>query len=323
MKICITTPIAEVYHGGTRLIMDMASELSKYNEVWLLSERPTSHIFDAFKVIGKQAYHQMDFDLVILCSPHSTYVLDDLKGAQCIVFIQMLEHLWLNGKMAANCERFYNSGHPTFVNAKFIQDYKKVGASTVVETWIPEYFRNVLYIPSNKSTRTLLLESPETSNPTKDVNKIALKVAARLKKYRKSIRIIGYGRNKPSAQYKGLFDSFITYPSLLTLAYLYERATVMLKATVYDGRACAPLEAMLFDCVNVRAIDFGDDHLTQENCYLSDYDEARAFELTQYALFEADNSSKIKKARELAESYTFSNFIKQIETKTNLKLYGN
>jgi hypothetical protein len=321
MKICITTPLAETYHGGTRLILDMAEQLGFYNEVYLLSEKPTEKIFNSFRVIDKEAYHQMDFDLVILCSPHSTYVLDDLKGAQCIVFIQMLEHLWLNGKMAANCDRFYNSGHLTFVNAKFIQEHKKVGPSTVIDTWIPGYFRN-LYNPSNKSTCTLLLESPETSNPTKDINKIALKVAARLKKYRPSLRIIGYGRNKPSAQYRGLFDSFVTYPSLPTLSSLYERATVLLKATMFDGRSCAPLEAMLFDCVNVRAIDYGDDHLNSENCYLSDYDEARAFELTQYALFEANNSSKIKKARELAESYTFSNFIKQIETPLNLKLYG-
>lgn len=322
MKICITTPIAETYHGGTRLIIDMASELSKYNEVHLLSERPATRVLDV-PVIDKALYHQLSFDLVILCSPHSVYVLDDLKGAQCIVFIQMLEHLWLNGKMAANCDRFYNSGHPTFVNAKFIQAHKKVGASTVVETWIPGYFHNNLYVSSNKSTCTLLLESPETSNPTKDVDKIALKVATRLKKYRPSLQIIGYGRNKPSAQYRGLFDSFVIMPSINDLASIYNTATVMLKATMFDGRACAPLEAMLFDCVNVRAINFGDDHLNNENCYLSDYDEARAFELTGYALFEADNSSKIKKARELAESYTFSNFIKQIETKTNLKLYGN
>lgn len=322
MKICITTPLAETYHGGTRLIVDMAEQLGYYNEVYLLSEAPTQKIFNSFRVIDKQAYHKMDFDLVVLCSPHSTYVLDDLKGARCIVFIQMLEHLWLNGKMAANCDRFYNSGHETFVNAKFIQDYKKVGASTVVETWIPSYFYD-LHEPINKSNCTLLLESPETTNPTKDVDRIALKVAARLKKYHPSLRVIGYGRNKPAVQYAGLFDSFITKPSINALASIYDRATAMLKATVFDGRSCAPLEAMLFDVVNVRAIDFGDDHLTSDNCYLSDYDEARAFELTQYAMFEADNSPKIKKARELAESYTFSNFIKQIETKTNLKLYGN
>lgn len=320
MKICITTPIAEVYHGGTRLIIDMASELSKYNEVHLLSERPATSVLDV-PVIDKALYHQLSFDLVILCSPHSVYVLDDLKGAQCIVFIQMLEHLWLHGKMAASCDRFYNSGHPTFVNAKFIQGYKKVKNATVIDTWIPYYFFNH-YNPLNKSRRTLLLESPESSNPTKDIDRIALKIAARLKKYHPDLRVIGYGRNKPAAQYTGLFNSFITKPSLSMLFHIYATATVMLKATVFDGRACAPLEAMLFDVVNVRAIDFGDDHLTTDNCYLSDYNEARAFELTRYALFEADNSSKIEKAREFAKGYTFSNFIKQIETSLNLKLYG-
>ena len=55
---------------------------------------------------------------------------------------------------------------------------------------------------------------------------------------------------------------------------LYSQATILVKATLYDARACAPMEAMCKGTVTARAIMHGDDDLIHgENCLKCGYDK--------------------------------------------------
>jgi hypothetical protein len=65
---------------------------------------------------------------------------------------------------------------------------------------------------------------------------------------------------------------------------LYEEATIMIKATKYDARSTAPLEAGTKGTVTVRGIIEGDDDLTEENSYKVGYSVDKLYDAAMFAL---------------------------------------
>jgi len=67
-------------------------------------------------------------------------------------------------------------------------------------------------------------------------------------------------------------------PTADKIVELNQRAHIMLKASMYDARSCAPVEAMACGAVPIRAIFHGDDDLIHgHNAMVSAYGDEQAF----------------------------------------------
>ena len=124
---------------------------------------------------------------------------------------------------------------------------------------------------------TVLVEGWGGYNDAKDVDLLAPRVAEVLhKEY--GAKIIAFSQfplafHKKAKQYEYILSEYHEAPSREALVRLYQRPTFMLKASKYDARSCAPVEAMKCGTVTVRAIERGDDDLINyHNAIVAPYD---------------------------------------------------
>jgi hypothetical protein len=319
MKILITIPGFSP-HGGIRVILEWANRLQKLgNEVTLLCSGKVTEI-DWFKntvpivtnVIASK------YDCLIITSPHDVNLLDSYHPKKKFVFVQMLEHLFnpTNINFYEKCVKFYRADCPMFAISKWniesmTYDFGRAGKTIYIGNGI-----NLDDFPishKEKDYKTILLESPEPTNCAKDVDRLALKFGSDLKQ--SGYRITGYGIKKPESD---IFDEFIVKPDLPTLNRLYEDAFLMIKATRYDARSTAPIEAMTKGTVTLRAIGKGDDDLDSSNSFRCDYNENSLFiELTGIIL----NLNKIKSLQNNCRYYAQENNWDKIINFVNTKLH--
>jgi glycosyltransferase involved in cell wall biosynthesis len=70
-----------------------------------------------------------------------------------------------------------------------------------------------------------------------------------------------------------MLDKFVLAPSVTTMRKLYSGAKFLLKASRYEGRSCAPVEAMACGTTCVRGLIEGDDDLIDNaTCLRRPYD---------------------------------------------------
>ena len=69
---------------------------------------------------------------------------------------------------------------------------------------------------------------------------------------------------------------------------LYEEATLLIKATKYDARSTAPLEAGTKGTLTIRAITEGDDDLDETNSFKVGYSADKLYDATMFALIHRD-----------------------------------
>lgn len=266
MKILITTP-SLAPHGGIRNIVELANRLNEKNEVTLYVQSghlTTPHFKINCRVVNN-TYTVNKQDLLIISSPHAVDLLD--RPQRKIVWVQMIEHLfrpddieWLK-----KCKMFYENDCDKISTATWGLALLK-GKVDVLGTGVSLTDFPIL---KSKKDNFVLLESPEPTNPAKDVNRLAIKAGKYLKQ--KGFRILGYGALPPK---ENIFDSFHVKPSLAKINEFYSLSSLLIKATKYDFRSTACLEAMTKGCVTVRAIDKGDEDLNESNSFLSRYNEA-------------------------------------------------
>lgn len=307
MKICITTPNRYAPNGGVKLITDLFEQLKKRGHECYLLDQNTMTTDD--EVINPRIYKESKFDLTIVCSPHSAWTLQEDNADRKIVWAQMAEHLW-NGSshFQEKCDVWYNHDN-IIVNSKWLLDF--MPNAKVCRTWLQDTF-----VPPMVNLKyDILLESPFSNNRTKDVDQMAYQAAQYLqRKYR--ARVIGYGRKE--VHYSTL-KQYVARPPQETLMDMYCQSRILLKATKFDGAACAPIEAARCGCVTVRAIDRGDDHLTNEWAYRCTYDYDNFLHLAEAAYLNT-NTDKIQKAMAWVKGWTFDNFIKEFNTLANVTL---
>jgi hypothetical protein len=314
MKVCITTPNRKAPNGGIRLINDLFDELSLRHNVYLLDE---SALYNTDRIITHTTFKQTHFDLVICCSPHSAWVLGMNKT---VVWAQMAEHLFREEDKLfdAKCRLWYK--HDNIVcNSKWLKVF--MPQANVCRTWLPSYF---VEAKPQERTFDLLLESPVSNNPSKDVNGFALKVARHLKQKYPSIRIVGYGAKKCADP---IFNNFFVSPINNTLTTLYSTSKLLLKATVHDGAACAPIEAMRFGCLTVRALENGDDYMTNELGWRTKYNLDDFIQAAEIALLEArqpegfnDYENRLRACKAFINTWTFDNFITEFNELAGTRL---
>lgn len=260
MKLIITTPSLKVPHGGTRILNEWANYLAQYHDVSLFVQDGSTHCsWMSIKVrIVTRLIHVALADLVIIGSPHSIHL--EKKAKRSIIFMQMVEHLFnTNPQFAAQCKSFYNTPNLLLAYSRWNIDYLKeqgrTGPTHYVDTGI-----NLNDFPVEKTDKEniVLVEGWECTNLAKDVDNIAPQVAARLKE--DGYKILAYSQ-KPIKTLPNVPHEYYQTPSLAKMNELYSRAKILLKASKYDARAVAPLEAMTKGTPTVRAIEKGDDDL--------------------------------------------------------------
>jgi hypothetical protein len=280
LKIFITTP-SFGRHGGIRIIMEWAVRLSAWHDVYLHSlkgDRPEWYeLPNNVRLCGSS---MKGMDCLIITSPHAIdFQYRPDRPDKVFIFMQMVEHYFRPGDRAfeKKCFEFYTSPFPMFHGSRWGYAYCREAGRQGKEHYIPNGI-NLAHFPFSykpKDNKYVLVEGWEASNPAKDVDHIAPKVAARLK--RKGFEILAYGA-RPLKTMAGVPTEYYCCPSLATINKLYERATILLKATKFDARALAPIEAGTKGTVTCRAIMAGDDDLIDGvNCEKNRYIEEELY----------------------------------------------
>ena len=316
MRIFIQSPNINSRHGGIRVINEWANRLEKFgHRVVLYNQAGTVRsdfmqinckIVNTLELLGKS-------DILIVTSPHGSFLLDKDKPAKKFVFLQMLEHLFNinNKKLFQQTMSLYSTKYPlisiSLWNIRQLQNsFKRTGITKYVGNGVNLDDFPLSYKP--KDGKIILLESPEPTNFCKDVEKIAVKVALKLKL--EGYKIKGFGI-RPAKE--NIYDEYVLNPDLKTMNRLYEEATIMLKATRYDARSTAPLEAMTKGTVNVRGIIEGDDDLNASNSFKTTYNIDKVYEFAKYALENKEEREKKAKAGyEYVQTYTWDYWMNQI-----------
>lgn len=315
MRIFIQSPNINSRHGGIRVINEWANRLGDFGHSVVLYNQAGPVRCDWMeikcKIVNTMAL-MVKSDILIVTSPHGAFLLNKDLPIKKFVFLQMLEHLFnpMNHKNLLNCLELYKTNYPLISisqwNIKMLQHtFDRKGMTKYVGNGV-----NLNDFPiSNKpkNGKVILLESPEPTNDAKDVDRIALKVAKRLKEQGYIIK--GFGLKKS----EDIFDEYVIKPDLQTMNRLYEEATIMIKATRYDARSTSPLEAMTKGTVTVRGIIEGDDDLNEENSYRTGYSVDKVYDSAIFALNnKKDLEKRANAGRQYVQTYTWDYWMNQI-----------
>jgi glycosyltransferase involved in cell wall biosynthesis len=282
VRLFLTCPTFAA-HGGIRVILEWANRLSRRGHLvylraddrrgcgWFAID-PSVRIEHTDRMLAR-------CDALVVTSPHAVDYLSRAEApARRFAFMQMAEHLFRprDRRWQRQCQAFYLTPAPLLLISRWNWDMvRQAGRRSPVH-----YLSNAVNLDdfpletTAKDGRTVLVEGWLPDNPTKDWNRIAAKVASRLA--RDGYRVTAYGRHPlpPEDRYRSVPARYVAQPTLEQLNALYRDATILVKASHCDARACAPMEAMTKGTVTARAIDYGDDDLVHEvNCLRCPYDE--------------------------------------------------
>lgn len=303
-------------HGGIRVLMEWANRLGA---VILNTGKGTPDWFDLKAKVYTDPAIINDCQTLIIGSPHAID-LQEMEGShKTFIFLQMIEHLFkpTDKVWFDKCKRFYTSPHPMILGAHWNNDAVKQMGRTAPTYYVGNGV-NLDHFPictKPKQDRYVLLESPMSTNPVKDTDGVALRVAAKLKQ-KHGVRVIGYGANDVKAM---MFSKYATRPDLATMNELYSTASILIKATKYDARALAPMEAMTKMCVTARGIINGDDDLIHNVTALRcGYDHRELYEISERLLLDSQlRESLSENCLNYVQKFTYDYYIPQIKNILN------
>jgi hypothetical protein len=314
--ICITCPGFSI-HGGIRIILEWANRLP--NTIILNTSKSSAPLnwFDNKVPITNNPTILKKCDTLIITSPHGIELEDHPSAPKKIfIFLQMMEHIFQEGNVAwkKRCMRFYNSKHPMILgshwNAQWCRDYGRKSPTYYIGNGV-----NLKDFPivteKAKEPLTVLVEGWEAYNPAKDVDSLGPRVAGRLRA--DGYRILAYSQF-PLKTMPHIPHEYYQKPSLAKLNDLYTRAHILLKATCFDARALAPMEAMTKGTVTARAIVHGDDDLINNVTALRcEYREEPLYEITSRLLKETElRETLAANCIEYVQKFTWDYYIEQV-----------
>ena len=286
MKILITCPSLETPHGGIRVIVEWANNLSSVckHDVSLFVE--DSCLYSSWITIHKDVRVTAgvivtDYDVIIITSPHSMWIepLVESKKTKVFVFIQMLEHLFniFNPDWQKLCDTFYKTKNDIISishwNMEHLLSYRKLAKCKQNKIHYIRNGINLLSFPILKNIKkenVVLVEGWEQQNTSKDVKGYAIEVCEMLKK-KHGVKIIVYSSSKPTKRLD-IVDEYHYRPTIQVINSLLAKSKILLKVSKFDARSCSPIEAMTKGTVCVRGIECGDDDLVHmQNCLRSKY----------------------------------------------------
>jgi len=280
MNILILTPSLNI-HGGIRVLVEWANHLHRRgHDVTLQVEtgpmQPPGEWIDidsGVSVATGQFWNAQEYDIAVAGTPNIANRLDPIGGVKKFLLLQMAEDLFAphNRAYVNDCHRSYTVQMPIIGISKWVEQHVRAWrpdhlAMHYIGNGVSEHFQ-----PGKKDVEfTVLAEGWEGYNPAKDTKQFTARCAHHLKeKY--GIRVIAYSQF-PMSHHTNVPDQYYRAPGTDEIRTLYQRAHMMIKATRFDARSCAPVEAMACGTPTARAIDKGDDDLINEyNCLKVDY----------------------------------------------------
>jgi len=277
MRLLITTPTLRP-HGGIRVLVEWANHLARRGH------KTTLQIFQGpiradwidinpdVQVKGGIVQSISEYDCVVAGTPFIALHLDSMQGAKKFFLLQMAEDLFSPGNhgYVEKCRQSYHVKMPIIGISKWVEEYVRdqgrTGKMYYIGNGVTENFT-----PGEKSKElTVLVEGWNGYNPAKDWEHINAQVADALKK-EYGAKIVSYSQAPPTHN-EHILDEYYTRPDPEQIVRLYQQATIMVKATRYDARSCAPVEAMACGTVTARGLMKGDDDLFHEmNCLRGGY----------------------------------------------------
>jgi len=320
-SVFITIPSFAV-HGGIRVILEWANHLSKENKVYLRLLKGPPYL-DWFQLARSVDIVCNDVplrnaDLIILTSPHAAHYLSLPTRGRKVVFLQMLEHLFRPDDLRwlAQCKLLYTAPCPLITIAQWAiaelrRTFKRTGPTYHVGNGVNSKDFPICATP--KDGKTVLVEGWVSSNASKDPENYAPAVAKTLRDL--GFHIIAYSAQPNRGPFHAVPHEYHQRPALATLNWIYERATILVKASRYDFRSCAPMEAMTKGTVTVRALDRGDDDLIDGvNCLRSGYDKTSLCTNTVRLLFETSLRNRLADAcLKHVQTYTWDYWFERID----------
>lgn len=315
MRIFIQSPNINSRHGGIRVINEWANRLGTYGHKVILYNQAGPVRCDWMTInckIVNTTNLLANSDLLIVTSPHGANLLAKDRPVKKVVFLQMLEHLFniTNKRLFDNCMALYTTKYPLISishwNINVLHKYKRTGPTFYVGNGVNLNDFPISY--KAKEGKIALLESPEPTNYAKDTEKIAVQVAKNL--IEKGWVIKGFGLQKAK---DNIYTEYVVKPDLATMNRFYEEATIMIKATKYDARSTAPLEAGTKGTVTIRGIIEGDDDLNSDNSFKTLYSYDKLFDATMFAINHPDQlKEKSDNIRKYTQTYTWDYWMGKI-----------
>ena len=288
MKIYLSCPSLNP-HGGVRVIVEWANHLARrghhvdFHVFQYYHGARWIEIDDKVNLLQGTMWQASDHDIVIATTPQLALQLKDIQvQGDKYFFLQMAEELFQpsNKHYVKMVQDSYNVPFPIIGISGWVERHirrlGRKGAMHYIGNGVSTHFQ-----PGKKDKGlTILVEGWEGYNAAKDVDYIGPRVAEYLqKKY--NAHIIAYSQH-PCTTMPHVPNEYYQQPNAKLLVRLYQRATFMIKATKYDARSCAPMEAMACGTVTVRGIDKGDDDLRHMiNCLETGYSYEQVKNLAQ------------------------------------------
>lgn len=270
MRIAYCTPGVGP-SGGARVIFEHCKHLHKIgHDVTIINPSGNSPaMWEWYGDLGdvpvvRNVASGDKFDVVVATGMQTVSWSLRVSGAKRVYFVQMMEHLFFRKGTPGYHEarRSYDlakkTGFQVITIAKWLQEsLEEFGLeSDIIPNGVSEEFK-----PSQQKQNYILIEG-DGRNPAKDTDGIAWAVAEVLQqKYEVGI----YGYAAYEHERAGQADEFFVRPTQQQMNALYSGALFLLKTSRYEGRSCAPVEAMACGTPTVRGIISGDDDLTHEN----------------------------------------------------------
>lgn len=320
-KVFLITPSFS-RNGGIRVILEWANRLSDTYKVYLRCLNNDA-VPTWFKLVPQVSVVRTDTflphcQLLVITSPHSISYAKMYKGKK-VIFLQMMEHLFQPRNVAwqSLCLQTYQSQVPMISISKWNMEMMATQFGRTAPTYYVGNGVNLEHFPvtyEKKEENCILVEGWICHNQSKDKDHVGPLAAKRLRE-EFGCKIITYSAHPVGGPYKHIPDEYFLSPSLEVMNLLYSRAKIMLKASKYDARSCAPMEAMTKGTVTARAIITGDDDLTHnQNCLRSEYNEYRLYQAGKQLL--SDNSLRERlahNARFYVQHFSWNHWMKQIK----------
>lgn len=214
---------------------------------------------------------QQEYDTVVVTNP-TTADKGLLPSAdRRVYFVQMQEALFFREGTAEYAEaiRTYRlaarNGFRFITIANWLEAFlRDMGAQDVHQ--IPNGVNERHFYPEfdGQPTRDFILVEGDDRNEAKDIEGIGWRVAIELRR-QYGIKLKGVAATRH--RYRMDLDEFVMNPTEADYRRLYSNARFLLKASRYEGRSLAPLEAMACGTTICRALIKGDDDLMDHvNC---------------------------------------------------------
>lgn len=279
--------------GGARVILDHVTRLAaRGHEVTVFLPSAGDDIDwygdfeNEFSIVARARISKADrYDVAVATGHDTVYWTHQVVADRYFWFMQMREELFHkpNSLRRQQDERAYAKarelGYRIITIAQWLADHLKAETGLddipIVRNGVDE--RQFYRVPVPTEEPYILLEG-DARNGAKDIEQIGAQAAFKVRE-RYGVHLVGCAATVPP--WAKALDNFVFRPTVADYRRLYTNCLFMLKASRYEGRSLAPLEAMACGQATCRAIVQGDDDLIDgENCLRVGYD---VHELTKAA----------------------------------------